>query len=100
MPWPFVADTFPRQLGAVVQRTVLDGTRPALYVVHSDEGDWAIGDGIDDPNEPGACVATHIWHAIEQNQAIAQLTHLAPGYQARRRSPGESWVVTKEETPD
>ena len=100
MPWPFADHVFPRELGAVVQRSVLDGTRPALVVVHSGIGDWAIGDGIDDPNVPGACVATHIWHAIEHNSSVAQLADLAPGDEARRRSPTDPWVITTADIPD
>jgi hypothetical protein len=91
--WPFPCHRFPSELGAVVQRTVLDGDRPALLVYHSTEGDWAIGDGLDDPNEPGASIATHIWHAIERNRSISALADLPPGHEATRRWPGDPWVV-------
>jgi hypothetical protein len=66
---------------------------PALVVLHSRAGDWAIGDGVNDPNLPGACVATHIWHAIERNSSIAELASLPPGHEARRANPGDPWVV-------
>jgi hypothetical protein len=94
-PWPFHGGAFPRGLGAVVQRTVIDGSLPALLVLHALDGSWAIGDGMNDPNLPGASMATHIWHAIERNTSIAGLANLAPGHEARRASPGEPWVVTK-----
>ena len=93
LPWPFEADAFPASLGATVQRTVLDGRLPALVVGHTPEGDWYVGDGVNDPNLPGACVATHIAHAIERNGSIAMLGRLPPGHEARRRWPGDAWVV-------
>lgn len=95
VPWPFPNDVFPEDLGAVVQRTVLDGVMPALLVEHGHKGDWAVGDGVNDPNIAGSCVATHIWHAIERNSAIAELATLPVGYSATRRWPGDPWVVSE-----
>jgi hypothetical protein len=93
VPWPFPDGTFPRHPGAVVQQTVIDGFMPALVVIHTDDNGWLIGDDVNDPNQPGAVVATHIWHAIEQNSSIETLADLPPGYQARRRWAGDPWVV-------
>jgi hypothetical protein len=95
MPFPFADGVFPRQLGAVVQRTVLRGAEPAREVVHADDGSWLVGDGVNDPNEPDACIATHIWHVIERNSSIAGLASMAPGYMATRSNPGEAWVVAR-----
>ena len=95
LPWPFPDGEFPRELGAVVQLTVLDGALPALLVIHSAEGDWLVGDGVTDPNLEGASVATHIWHAVERNSSMAELANLAPGHQAARRWPGDPWVVSE-----
>ena len=100
LPWPFPDGAFPRQLGAVVQVTVLDGTRPALVVVHTSDGDWLVGDGVNDPNTAGACVATHIWHAITRNSSIETLADLPPGHQAERRRPGEPWIRSKADPID
>lgn len=97
LPWPYPGGTFPHDLGAVVQLTVLEGLMPALLVVHFDDGSWAIGDGVNDPNEPDASVATHIWHAIDRNSSIAELASIPPGHQANRRWPGDPWVVTQAE---
>ena len=91
-PWPFEADTFPADLGAVVQRTVLEGVLPALVVGHAPDGGWYVGDGENDPNEPGACIATHLTHVIQGDASISALAKLPPGYEARRRSPGDEWV--------
>jgi hypothetical protein len=54
VPFPFPDGQFPSELGAVIQRTVLDGTEPARVVIHADEGGWLVGDGVNDPNLPGA----------------------------------------------
>ncbi|KQR08513.1 hypothetical protein [Cellulomonas sp. Leaf334] len=94
LPFPFEGDRFPDALGAVVQRTVLDGTSPAREVLHDHDGTWAIGDGVSDPNPPGASVATHIWHAIEWNSSIAELARMPPGTLARRAGPGDPWQIT------
>jgi hypothetical protein len=95
LPWPFENDEFPAQLGAVVMRTVLDGELPALQIVHFPDNGWAVADGVNDPNEPGAFLATHIWHAIEQNSSLAGLASLPPGYEANRAAVGEPWIVSE-----
>ncbi|MDP8905072.1 MAG: hypothetical protein M3N29_07125 [Chloroflexota bacterium] len=92
-PWPFPNGVFPAALGAVVQRTVLAGSMPALLVVHMTDGSWAVGDHVNDPNEPGACVVAHIWDAIERNSSIAALADLPPGHAGRRLRPGDPWIV-------
>lgn len=94
LPFPFADGRFPPDLGAVVHRTVLDGDQPARIVIHTSEGDWLVADGINDPNEPGASVATHIAHAIERNSSIADLATLGPGQVAERSDPGQPWVIS------
>jgi len=91
LPFPFDGGVFPRQLGAVMQRTVLRGEEPAREVLHTQDGSWLVGDGVNDPNEPGACVASHIWHAIERNSSMAELADLPPGHMATRSGPGHAW---------
>lgn len=95
LPWPFDSDEFPAQLGAVVMHTVLNGELPALQIIHFPDNSWAIADGVNDPNEPGACVATHIWHAIEQNSSLARLASLPSGHEANRAAVGEPWIVSE-----
>ena len=53
LPFPYEGGVFPKRLGAVVQLTVLDGEEPARLVVHDEASGWAVGDGINDPNETG-----------------------------------------------
>lgn len=100
LPFPFPDSTFPRQLGAVVQRTVLRGEEPAREVVHATDGSWLVGDGVNDPNEPGACVASHIWHAIDRNSSMVELADMPPGHIATRLTPGDSWLVSPHHWPD
>ena len=94
LPWPFPDDRFPAALGAVVQRTVLEGVEPARVVGHTVDGSWYVGDGRNDPNEPGASVATHLRHAIDRNSSIGRLAGLPPGHEARRPGPDDPWMVT------
>lgn len=96
MPFPFEGDEFPADLGAVVQVTVLDGSEPARVVGHTDEGAWYVGDGVHDPNAPGAVVATHLWHVVERNSSLRRLATLAPGQRAERVGPGSPWVVVED----
>jgi hypothetical protein len=97
LPFPFDGDVFPRNLGAVIQRTVLNGDQPAREVVHAQDGSWLVGDGVNDPNEPGAAVASHIWHAIHRNSSIAELAAMPPGHIAARADPGNPWSIKRHE---
>ena len=72
----------------MVQQTVLQGELPAREVVHATDGSWLVGDGVNDPNPPGASVATHLAHAIALNSSIAGLASMPPGHIARRSGPG------------
>ncbi|MFC6715651.1 hypothetical protein [Branchiibius cervicis] len=93
LPFPYEAGRFPFDLGAVVQNTVLRGEEPAREVGHTADGEWFIGDGVNDPNLPGASTATHIWHAIERDSSIADLATMPPGHRASRPSAAEHWQV-------
>ncbi|MFE4837928.1 hypothetical protein ACFRAU_25000 [Arthrobacter sp. NPDC056691] len=91
LPWPFEGDAFPPALGVVVMRTVLDGARPALQVLHDPEGGWAIADGESDPNAHGALIATHIWHVVAADPSLTQLAAMPPGMQADRLTVDAPW---------
>jgi len=62
-------------------------------VVHADDGSWLIGDGVNDPNIPGATTVTHMWHAIEGNSSIQELATMLPGHVARRNGGGAEWRI-------
>src|ERR1700754_4714287 len=93
LQFPFEDQRFPSSLGALVQKTVLSGEQPAREVIHAPDGSWLIGDGVNDPNLPGASIATHIPHAIETNSSIAQLATMSPGHIAQRSGPGDPWRI-------
>jgi len=91
-PFPFEGGEFPRELGAVVQRTVLTGEMPALVVIHDAGNSWLVGDGVNDPNDD-ASVATHMHHAIRLNSSIASLASMPLGAIATREGPKRPWRV-------
>ena len=93
LPFPFDGDVFPSNLGAVIQLTVLRGEQPAREVVHAEDGSWLVGDGINDPNEPGAMIVGHIAHAIERNSSLAELASMPAAHIATRSDPGSAWVI-------
>jgi hypothetical protein len=86
LPFPFPGRGFPAELGAVIQRTVLDGREPAREVIHSAEDSWMVGDGLNDPNVPGACVARHIHHVLARNSSVAALASYQPDKKLRERA--------------
>jgi hypothetical protein len=79
VPFPFPGGEFPAEPGAVVQRTVLTGARPAREVVHAPDGSWVVGDGEEDPNLPDASIAAHISHVVRHNSSVAELATMPPG---------------------
>ena len=100
LPWPFPGDRFPDQLGAVVMRTVLEDGLPALQVLHDPDGEWAIADGVNDPNAPGACLATHIWHVVSTDPSLEPLATMQPGTQADRATVEGPWEFSAFEWPE
>jgi len=99
LPFPFDGGEFPATLGAVVQATVLSGEQPVREVVHASDGSWLVGDGVNDPNEPGAVGVTHIWHAIRLNPSMTELATMSPGHIATRTGPGDRWIITTHRWP-
>jgi hypothetical protein len=87
-------------LSGVVQRTVIAGELPALVVVHDDEGDWLIGDGVNDPNEEGACGLFHFAHIIRVDPSLAEALNLQLGYAAYRETGGSPWEISRWEYED
>jgi hypothetical protein len=98
--WPFPGGCFPGDLGAVVQRTVLSGELPARLVIHDDEGDWCVGDGVNDPNVPGACVVAHMAHVLARDPSVSGLASLPPGWAAARDGPAGPWKRFPHQYPD
>jgi hypothetical protein len=85
LPFPFPGGRFPLELGAVVQRTVLDGIEPAREVIHTADG---------------ACVVTGFRHVVDDDPTVEQLASIEPGHLAWRRSTESPWQVGPHEFPD
>lgn len=79
----------------VVQRTVIDGEMPALIVIHDDEDDWLIGDGVNDPNQDNACGVVHIGHIVDMDPSIREALDLPIGYSASRSTATSPWRVSR-----
>src|SRR5437867_12108907 len=84
LPFPFKDGRFPPQLGAVVQTAVINGKEPARSVIHTDDNSWLVGDGINDPNLPGAAVAFHMHHVLQTDPSLDELAGLPLGHIATR----------------
>lgn len=93
-PWPFPAGVFPPRLGVRIMRTILEGARPVLQVVHGPEDWWGFADGIGNPNGD-ASATTHVQHVLDIDQSLSELASLEPGFCADRDGPGEPWGVSK-----
>jgi len=98
--WPFADGQFPRHLGATIMRSIFSGDRPALQVLHSPDNDWAVADGIDDPNADEDLTVAHLWHVIERDPTLRELASLLPGHVADREAVGEPWIVSRFEWPE
>jgi hypothetical protein len=83
---------FPPRLGVIAQRTVLDGAQPVRSFVFDAEGDWAALDGINDPNEPGACVLVRMSVLTDADPSLLPLADMEPGTQAWRDGPDVPWT--------
>ncbi len=94
LPFPFDNDQFPPQLGAVVQITVADRKEPAREVIHAEDNSWLVGDGVNDPNLPGAVTVLHIHHVVQADPSLAALASLPTGHIAKRDLPGGLWVIS------
>ncbi|MEU4715641.1 hypothetical protein AB0F73_18550 [Micromonospora purpureochromogenes] len=97
---PFEDGHFPDNLGAVVQRTVLTGQEPPRIVIHEEDNDWLIGDGVNDPNLDGASVVVCISHIADADPSVAELATLPIGYIAERDEPHLPWTITVHEWAD
>jgi hypothetical protein len=76
--FPFPDERFPDELGAAIQKTVLDGQLPARYVAHTEDNSWLVGDDLSDPNVEGAAIAAHIRHVVDADPTLEPLATLPP----------------------
>lgn len=87
-------------VAGVMQRTIINGEMPALIVVHDDEGDWLIGDGVNDPNEDGACGIYHLSQVVSLDESLAEVMNLPAGFAATRESISSAWEISPWEFDD
>jgi hypothetical protein len=98
--FPFPDGRFPPNLGAVVQRTVVDGTEPAREVIHTADNTWIVGDGVNDPNLPGAALVACVAPIARVDPAVAELAALPAGHIAERAGIGEPWTISRWTWPE
>ena len=97
-PWPYECGTFPRQLGVVAMKTVLNGERPVLQLVHLSNGGWGAADGVGDPNAQGATSLAHMSHLVDADASLAEMANrMPPGTTADRYEVGGPWHLSDAE---
>ncbi|MGW5668334.1 hypothetical protein [Micromonospora sp. NPDC003776] len=76
------------------------GAQPAREVIHTGDNSWIVGDGVNDPNQPGAVVVTWIRHVVERNSSVAQLASLPVGQVAYRENLGRPLLIEPHPWPE
>ncbi|MFJ9099522.1 hypothetical protein ACIRJM_13685 [Streptomyces sp. NPDC102405] len=99
LSWPYEGDVFPQGLLAIIQRTVSAREFPTLTVIHDDEDDWLVSDGVHDPNG-GASSVHHLQHVVNSDPSLAELATVPPGHVAWRSTAGGVWVIEEWTYPD
>jgi hypothetical protein len=84
----------------VVQNTVADGRLPALVVIHYDEDDWVINDGVNDPNIVKACDICYLGHMVALDPTVGEVMDIPAGYAAFRQDGSSPWVIESHVYPD
>lgn len=97
---PYPGDRFPADLGAFVAPSVLDGSRPALYVAHNEDGTWVVFDNEGDPNEDGALIVARLRHAVAHDPSLEEVASWPRGVEGIRDAPGLAWRVRELVEPD
>ncbi|RFC77323.1 hypothetical protein [Streptomyces sp. AcE210] len=70
-----------------------------LTVIHDDEDDWLVSDGVHDPNG-GASSVLHLQHVVDSDPSLAQLATMPPGYVTWRSTAIDAWVIEEWTYPD
>jgi len=93
-PFPYEGGAFPPELGVMVQRTVLEGLEPVRVVVHDADGDWLVGDGVNDPNLEDACAIVHMTHVLAIDGSLGSLAGMPLGQMAERGKIDGPWALS------
>ena len=67
----------------------MDGSKPILYVVHDEEGDWQFLDGGDVSEEDANLVSLE--SITELDPTVNALADLPTGWAAERAAADKSW---------
>ncbi len=84
--WPF---TEPENCAVITLARILDGSKPILYVVHDEDGDWQFLDGGDVSEIDAKTVS--LKQVVGLDPSLKSLADLPTGWMAERRSPDEPW---------
>lgn len=84
--WPF-KDA--ENLAVISLKRITDGSKPILYVVHAEVGDWQFLDGGDVSEEDATVVSLR--EIVEIEPSIGNLADLPSGWTAQRASVDKPW---------
>ena len=93
LPFPFEGDSFPAQLGAVVENRVASGEEPARVVLHDDDNEWVVL--ASQSADPSDCCVHHVVHLVERDPSLAEAVPPPIGQMASRGSVDQPWVVSQ-----
>lgn len=70
------------------------GELAARVVVHDEDGDWLVGDGINDPNEEDGRGLFHLVDVVMNDPSIQPALGIPSGFAGTRDSSEEAQVVS------
>ena len=79
----------PENCAVITLTRILDGSKPILYVVHDEDGDWQFLDGGDVSEEDAKTVS--LKRVVGLDPSLKGLADLPAGWMAERKSPDQSW---------
>jgi hypothetical protein len=78
-----------RDATAYSTRSVIEGERAILLVIHSEDGTWQFLPG--DEVEVAEGVTLHLAHIVDAHAELGALADLQPGWAAERASASSTW---------
>ena len=88
--WPFKE---PENCAVITLTRILDGSKPIMYVVHDEDGDWQFLDGDDVSEEDAKTVS--LKQVVGLDSSLKSLADLPTGWIAERRSSDKPWERSK-----
>lgn len=85
--WPFKD---PEKLAVITLSRILNDSKPILYVVHDEDGDWQFLDGDDVSEEDAETVALR--RVFERDRTVGELADLPTNWTAERAAVGQPWT--------